>query len=97
MPSPLKVVLVSSSGYSPSRDDAFLQSLVSRKIEVFCAVGVEADKWEDALDWLCIGEDGSGIHFILTSAHLEESEEEVVEFAGSLQTSQPSAVEVVHV
>jgi hypothetical protein len=97
MPSPLKVVLVSTNGYSPNPHDALLQNLVARKIEVFCAVGVEADKWEDALDWLCVGEDGSGTHFILTSAHLGESEEEVIEFASGLQTSQPSEVEVVRV
>ena len=92
---PLKVVLVSSNGYNASRDDALLQSLVSRKIEVFCAVGVEANEWEDALDWLCVGGDGRGTHFILTSAHPDEREEEVIEFAMSIQTSQPSEVEVV--
>ena len=90
--SPRKVVLVSTQEYKPSLHDALLKELLARKIELFCAVGVDADKLEDALDWLCVGDDGTGTHFILTSSHLEESEEEVVEFARSLHTGQPSVV-----
>lgn len=94
---PGKVILVSLSGYSPSRDDAFLQELVDSKIELFCAVGVDAERWEDALDWLCVGPDGSGTHHITTTAHPGETEEEVIEFARSFFTHTNHEIEIVRV
>jgi hypothetical protein len=54
-----KVVLVSSSGYLPNRDAPLLEELIECRIELFCAVGVDAEKWEDALDWLSVRADGS--------------------------------------
>jgi hypothetical protein len=49
---PPKVVLVSTSGYLASRDDALLQELLASKIELFCVIGRDAEVWEDALDWM---------------------------------------------
>ena len=52
---PPKVVLVSSRQYSSESDDVLLRELIEAKIELFCAVGRDAERWEDAMDWLCIG------------------------------------------
>ncbi len=92
-----KVVLVSSSGYCPDRDDPLLQEFIESRVELFCVVGVDAEKWEDALDWLCIGADGSGTHLVITTSHRGESEAEVIEYAKSFLTEQPHEVEVVRV
>jgi hypothetical protein len=92
-----KVVLVSSAGYSPSRDDPLLRELIESQVELFCAVGVDAEKWEEALDWLCIGADGSGTQFITTTSHPGESEAEVIRFARFFTTEQPHEVEVIRV
>jgi len=92
-----KVVLVSMSGYNPLRDDPLLRDLIESKIELFCAVGVDADKWEDALDWLCIGDSGEGGHYITTTSHPDEREEDVVEFAHSFATERAHDVEVIRV
>jgi hypothetical protein len=92
-----KVVLVSLTGYSPSRDDPLLQELIASEVELFCSVGVDAEQWEDALDWLCIGADGSGTHFITTTSHPGETEAEVVEFAKLFFLEQPCEVEVIRV
>lgn len=92
-----KVVLISTSGYSPPRDDALLQELISSRVELFCAVGVDAEKWEDALDWLCIGLTGDGQHFTITTSHPGESEEEVIQFADQFPTSGAHQVEVIRV
>jgi hypothetical protein len=50
-----KIVLVSTSGYRLERDDGFLRDLLAARIELFCVMGVDAEKWEEALDWTCIG------------------------------------------
>jgi hypothetical protein len=92
-----KVVLVSSSGYLPKRDDPLLRSLIKCRIELFCAVGVDPEKWEEAFDWLCIGADGSGTQFITTTSHPGESEAEVIGFAQSFFTERAHEVEVIRV
>jgi hypothetical protein len=94
---PRKIVLVSTSGYSAARDDPLLEELIARKIELFCAVGVDAEKWEDAVDWLCIGSNGSGVHHIITTSHVGESEQEVVQFAQTFATECSHEVEVIRV
>lgn len=68
-----KIVLVSAAGYRPERDNAFLRDLLAARIEIFCVVGVDAEEWEDALDWSCIGEDGLGENVIITTSHKDES------------------------
>ncbi|KFI07642.1 hypothetical protein [Massilia sp. BSC265] len=91
-----KIVLFSASGYRPERDDVFLRDLLAARIELFCAVGVDAEKWEDALDWICIGEDELGEYVIVTTAHKDESLAEVVAFAEAFETRVPHSVQVVH-
>jgi hypothetical protein len=91
-----KVVVVSSSGYIPERDDALLRSLMESQIELCCFVGVDANKWEDALDWLCIGSDNPN-HLIVTTAHSDESVQEVIEFAEMFSTTRQYQVEVLRV
>jgi hypothetical protein len=93
---PGKIVLVSTSGYRPERDDGFLRDLLAARIELFCAVGIDAEKWEDALDWTCIGEDGLGEYVIVTTSHKDESLAEVVAFAEAFETRVPHPVQVVH-
>jgi hypothetical protein len=90
-----KVVVVSSAGYAPERDDAPLRSLVESQIELCCFVGIDANKWEEALDWLCI--ETLGTHLIVTTAHPNESVQEVIEFASMFSTTREHQVEVVRV
>lgn len=92
-----KIVLVSTKGYVPNRDGFLLQALFDSKIELFCAVGKDAQAWEDALDWLCVAAAGDGVHHISTTSHVEESVEEVIAFAEQFRTAAPSDVEVLYV
>ena len=80
----------------PERDNAFLYDLLEARIELFCAVGVDAEKWEEALDWACVGEDGLGDYVILTTAHKDKLLVEVIEFAERFETRVPHEVQVVH-
>jgi hypothetical protein len=93
---PGKIVLVSASRYRPERDNAFLRDLLAARIALFCAVGVDAEKWEDALDWTGIEEDGLGGHVIVTTSHKDESLAEVVAFAEVFETQVPHPVQVVY-
>jgi hypothetical protein len=91
-----KIVFVSASGYRKERDDAFLRELLAARIALFCAVGVDAEKWEEALDWTCIGEDGLGEYAIVTTSHKDESFAEVVAFAEAFETQVPHSVQVIY-
>lgn len=93
---PGKIVLVSASGYRPEQDNAFLRDLLAARIALFCAVGVDAEKWEDALDWTCVGEDELGEHMIVTTSHKDESLAEVVAFAEAFETQVPHPVHVIY-
>ena len=91
-----KVVLVTGAAYSQGLGESLLRQLIERKIELFCVVGVDAEAWEDALDWLCIGSDGEASHPITTTAHPHESVEEVISFAESFHYQGGPAVEVMY-
>jgi hypothetical protein len=94
---PGKVVLVSNTPYTAEHGEVVLSQLVDDKIELFCAVGLDAEKWEDALDWLCIGPDGKSLHFIVTTSHPDESVEEVISFAETFHCNCTDEVEVIYV
>ena len=77
------IVLVSKSGYSDAHLSV-LRQMLEKKIDLFCAVGEECNKWEDAIDWLAVELDVNGElpgAYCTTSAHPNETVEEVVEFA----------------
>ena len=78
-----KVVLVSHSGYSEEHN-ALLQELIENKIELFCAVGVDCEDWEDAMDCICVELDANGIipgAFCTTTSHPNESVDDAIQFA----------------
>lgn len=91
-----KIVLVSTSGYVPERDDKFLTTPIAARIALFCATGVGAKEWEDALDWACVGDDGRGEHMIVTTSHGDGPLAEVIEFAEQFSTSSQYKLQVIY-
>ena len=91
-----KIILVSTSGYVPERDDQFLRDLIAARIELFCVTGAGAKEWEDALDWACVGDDGRAEHTIVTTSHEDEPLAEVIEFAEQFSTSAQYKLQVIH-
>lgn len=75
-----KIVLVSKTGYK-SCHDSLLQSLIEQKISLFCVVGNDCHKWEEAIDELCVGPKGELEHDLVTTSHPDETVEEVILFA----------------
>lgn len=90
-----KVVLVSKSGYSPVKNQ-ILRELISEPIALFCVVGQDCQKWEDAMDELCVG-DGSHPVFIPTTSHLGDTVEEVVEFASVFSVDNDQGMRIVEI
>jgi hypothetical protein len=91
-----KVILITDQKYS-SEHDEMLNALIERKIELFCAVGKDCEKWEEALDWLCIGENGEEIGYVTTTSHPKESLEDVKAFAKEWKTEGSNDIEVINI
>ena len=91
-----KVILATDENYG-SEHDEMLKELIERKIELFCVVGKDCEKWEEALDWMCIGENGEEIVFVTTTSHPNESLEEVKTFAKEWKTEGNNDIEVIKI
>lgn len=90
-----KVVLISKTGYSKEHDN-LLVSFIDEGYELFCAVGIQCELWEEIMDEIAIG-DGSNSRQITTTSHPGESEDEVIEFASNFSTSMHSGVDIVRI
>jgi hypothetical protein len=93
---PSKIVLVSGRPYDRARDESLLLELIEARVRLFCAVGPCAAEWEDAMDWLGIGLGEEDSHFVVTTAHSDESVEEVIAFAEYFSLSEVGSVEVIY-
>jgi len=92
----MKVILTTDEKYS-SEHDEMLKELIQRKIELFCAVGKDCEKWEEAMDWLCIGDNGEEIGFVTTTSHPNEPLEEVKAFAKEWNTRGSNEIEIIKI
>lgn len=88
-----KLVLISTTRYDQKHDE-LLRSLLARGYQLFCVAGIDCEAWEDAMDWIAIG-DGSAPRYITTTSHPGETEDEVIEFATMFSISGASGVDVV--
>lgn len=94
--SALKVVLLSSVPYS-SRYEPLLLGLIQRQIVLFCAVGVDCENWELALDHLLTDPDRNFTHEITTTSHLDEPIDDVLNLANVWYVEGSPAVELIEV
>ena len=91
-----KVVLFSQGGYHESHD-TLLQSLINRRIGLFCAVGKDCEIWEDVMDELVVGPKRDYEWHVNTTSHPNETLAEVIEFAEMFDLNEPTSVEVIEV
>ncbi len=91
-----KVILISSTKYKAEYDD-ILNSLIKRKIELFCVVGVDCQNWEEALDWLFIEGNNDESKLVITTSHPDETIEEVKEFAAQWETEGNSEIQIIKI
>ena len=95
-PEAKKVVLVASHPYSPQYEPLLL-SLLERRIELFCAVGVDCENWETAVDLLLTDPDRKFTHHVTTTSHPDEPLADVISMADLWFIEGGSAVEVLEV
>lgn len=93
---PRRVVLHTQVPYDRCYDE-LLQRLIEREIALLCVVGVDCEAWEDAMDQACVGSDGAGQRFVLTSSHPDETLAEVVALAKVMRLDDAGGVEVIEV
>lgn len=77
------IVLHSTRPYSEACL-SLLRGLLGQGPDLFAAVGVDCESWEDAMDWLCIDLDARGEQpgaFCNTTSHPGEALADVVAFA----------------
>jgi hypothetical protein len=81
--------------------DPLLESLIKRRVKLFCAAGVDAEQWEEAFDWLVVDlhirDESTKNYSPLTSSHNDETEDEVVEFAKLISDEFGAEIEIIRV
>ena len=80
MPYPSKVVLQLPLS-APGVLATFVERCVVDGVELICVFGPAADEIEDQIDWLIVGDGSDRDSFIVTTAHPNESLEQVIQFA----------------
>ncbi|MGI9227531.1 MAG: DUF7684 family protein [Gammaproteobacteria bacterium] len=94
-----KVVLISISGYKEEHND-LLQELIENEIELFSAVGIECQEWEEAMGFVCAELDANDIKpnaFCNTTSHPDESVEDVIKFAESWSQNRTAEVKIIEI
>ena len=92
----LKIVLVSFVPYS-SRYEPLLLDLIHRRIELFCAAGVDCENWELALDLLLTDPERNFVQEITTTSHPDELLDDVFNLATVWYVEGSPAVEIIEV
>jgi len=95
MTSPAKKVVLHTHVAWDRSYEPLLQGLLDRGIRLLCAVGVDCEAWEEAMDWTCIGPDGESRGFVVTTSHVGESLADVVAFAEEFERDETIGVEVI--
>lgn len=80
----------------PSRLPAFVEDCLADGVSLIAVVGKDAHAVEDKIDWLIIG-DGDEDRFIVTSAHADETIEDVLVFASAFNAESGGEIEEVRI
>jgi len=89
-----KVVLVASQPYS-TKHEPLLLTLIERRIELFCAAGIDYENWETAFDLLLTDPDRHFSHHITTTSHPGEPLDDVLNLANVWSVEEGSEVEII--
>lgn len=90
---------MSKSGYKKDHDE-LLKNLIESDIELFCSVGVDCEKWEEAMDMICVTLDINNSKpgaFCTTTSHPDESIEDVINFAENWLGEKDGKVKIIDV
>jgi hypothetical protein len=94
VPTIRKIVVLSLAGYRPEFD-ALVQSWIRNGVNYVGIVGVDAEKLEDIVDELCVGDGTGEPYFMLTASHAGEPLSEALALANTLTGEYAGPVQVV--
>jgi hypothetical protein len=93
MPLPPRIVL-----HSPIVEREKLPPFIERCLRdgvcLIAVIGEEAEALEEEIDWLVVGDGNDHTRFVVTTAHTDESLEEVLEFAAGWDCERDGLLEV---
>lgn len=89
---PMKVVLALPLS-APDVLGPFVERCLSDGVELICVAGPGADEIEDEIDWLVVGDGSDRDRFLVTTAHSEETFDEVLRFAKAWMGDKDAAEE----
>ncbi|TIX89868.1 hypothetical protein [Rhizobium sp. P44RR-XXIV] len=85
--------------HSPVSDSSRLRDFIERclaeKVLLLAIVGREADKLEDQVDWIVVGDGSDPSRFLCTTSHPHESLEDVLDMANAWEADADACVEQV--
>ena len=76
--------------------DAFVEQCLRDNVALIAVVGEGAARIEDIIDELVVGDGSDDTRFVTTTSHLNETVEEVLEFAGLWNDERNQPVQIVN-
>jgi hypothetical protein len=91
-----KIVLHCKSG-TTTRLEELIEKFIEDGVKLVAVAGIDCAKVEDIIDEIVVGDGKDEHRFILTSAHPDESLEEVISFAMSIHEGGKVAPQVIEI
>jgi hypothetical protein len=91
-----RIVLKCPSGYRPALDQ-LVEDFLRDGVSLVAVVGKDCAKVEDIIDEIIVGDGSDPSRFLVTTSHVGESLDEVVEFAKPWVVVEPGEVQVVEI
>jgi light-regulated signal transduction histidine kinase (bacteriophytochrome) len=94
MPYAAKIILHSPLA-DPARLESFVEACLADRVALIAIVGNDADKLEDLIDEIVVGNGSDQRRFIVTTSHRDESLDEVLNFVACYDAGADAQVEQV--
>ena len=94
MPYAAKVILHSPLS-DPAQLDSFVERCLADGVVLIAVVGIDADKVEELIDEIVVGDGSDESRFVVTTSHCNESLEEVLDFVSCYPAGPGAQIEQV--
>jgi hypothetical protein len=94
MPYAAKIILHAPLA-EPARLESFVEACLADRVALIAIVGDDADKVEDLIDEIVVGDGSDARRFIVTTSHRDEPLDEVLDFVACYDAGPGAQVEQV--
>ena len=94
MPYAAKIILHTPLA-DPAKLDSFVEACLANGVILIAILGTDADKVEDLIDELVVGDASDESRFVMTSSHRNESLDEVLNFVAHYDAGPGAQIEQV--